>query len=349
MEKILTRLGDGSRIEMSESEVQQDLEDGAQNAAERANVPTLTDDEIKYLMELYRCRDRTVGVEEGKECCLTYDNMTSKLKRAHVPMSKIQQLLLFERGLGADTLELAHIDYSFKQAKHVVQYDAPNMEQAVLQTIAPIFYGAMPNLGLYSVPDGPVINPSDLLPVGKIDEARAAYDAMVTYAIKDMVDVGSELYEKAGADGINFDTTAASGDAEFYAALKAVEILHQQYPDMGIEMGMSGEFILGMHGEIEYDGVRLAGLFPHEQVKLAQKAGVTIFGPAINIDTNESLPWNVARSIVFTKACSDVAEIPIHANLGMGVGGVPLSLAPPLDALSRASKAHVELCRLDGL
>jgi len=349
MGKILTRLGDGSRIEMSESEVQQDLEDGAQNAAERANVQTLADDEIKYLMELYRCRDRTVGVEEGKECCLTYDNMTSKLKRAHVPMSKIQQLLLFERGLGADTLELTHIDYSFKQAKHVVQYDAPNMEQAVLQTIAPIFYGAMPNLGLYSVPDGPVINPSDLLPVGKIDEARAAYDEMVTYAIKDMVYVGSELYEKAGADGINFDTTAASGDAEFYAALKAVEILHEQYPDMGIEMGMSGEFILGMHGEIEYDGVRLAGLFPHEQVELAQKAGVTIFGPAINIDTNESLPWNVARSIVFTKACSEVADIPIHANLGMGVGGVPLSLAPPLDALSRASKAHVELCRLDGL
>jgi len=37
------------------------------------------------------------------------------------------------------------------------------------------------------------------------------------------------------------------------------------------------------------------------------------------------------------------------SGLGMGVGGVPLTLTPPLDALSRASKAHVELCRLDGL
>lgn len=118
---------------------------------------------------------------------------------------------------------------------------------------------------------------------------------------------------------------------------------------MGIEMGMSGEFVLGMHGEIEYDGIRLAGLYPHEQVKVAQKAGVTIFGPAINIVTNESLPWNIARSITWTKACSEVSEIPVHANLGMGVGGVPLTLEPPLDALSRASKAHVELCRLDGL
>jgi dimethylamine--corrinoid protein Co-methyltransferase len=194
-----------------------------------------------------------------------------------------------------------------------------------------------------------VVNPADLLPLGKIDEAQQAYEQMAEYAIKDMVYVGSELYEKAGADGINFDTTAASGDAEFYAALKAVEILHDKYPAMGIEMGMSGEFILGMHAEIEYDGVRLAGLYPHDQVKLAKKAGVTIFGPAINIATNESLPWNLARSIVFTKACSEASEIPVHANLGMGVGGVPLTLTPPLDALSRASKAHVELCRLDGL
>jgi len=349
MRKILTRLGDGSRIEMDAAELRDDLEAGARNAAERAEVPTLTEDEIQYLMELHRRRDRVVGVEEGRECCLSYDNMTSKLKRAHIPISKTQQLLMFERALGADTLELTHIDYSFKQAKHVTHYDMPVMEQAVLQTIAPIFYGAMPNLGLYSMPDGPVVNPADLLPQGKIEEARTAYEEMAEHAIKDMVFVGSELYEKGGADGINFDTTADSGDAEFYAALKAAEILHQRYPAMGIEMGMSGEFILGMHGEIEYEGVRLAGLFPHEQVKVAQKAGVTIFGPAINIDTNESLPWNLARSIVFTKACSEAADIPIHANLGMGVCGVPLTLTPPLDALSRASKAHVELCRLDGL
>ena len=349
MEKIVTRMGDGSRIEMSAAEIQQELEAGAQDAADRARVSTLSDDEIKYLLDLYRCKDRVVGVEQGKECCLTYDNMTSKIKRAHIPVSKIQQLLLFERGLGADTLELTHIDYSFKQCKHVVQYEKPNMEQAVLQTIAPIFYGSMPNLGLYSVPDGPVANPADLLPMGKIEESQQAYEEMAEYAIKDMVYVGSELYEKAGADGINFDTTAAAGDAEFYAALKAVEILHDKYPAMGIEMGMSGEFILGMHAEIEYDGVRLAGLYPHDQLKLAQKAGVTIFGPAINIATNESLPWNLSRSIVFTKACSEISEIPVHANLGMGVGGVPLTLTPPLDALSRASKAHVELCRLDGL
>jgi dimethylamine---corrinoid protein Co-methyltransferase len=349
MSKLMMRMGDGDLIEATEAEIRENLEIGTQDAAERGKIDPLSDDEIAYLLELYTRKDRVVGVEQGKECCLSYDNMTSKIKRAHIPISKIQQLLMFERGLGADTLELSHIDYSFKQVKHVTTYEKPNMEQAVLSTIAPIFYGAMPNLGLYTVPDGPVPNPGDLLPQGKIAEARQSYEAMIDYAVEDMVYVGSELYELGGADGINFDTTAASGDAEFYAALKAVEILRKKYPDMGIEMGMSGEFILGMHGEIEYDGVRLAGLFPHEQVKLAQKAGVTIFGPAINIVSNESLPWNVARSITFTKACSQVSEIPIHANLGMGVGGVPLVVHPPLEALSRASKAHVELCRLDGL
>lgn len=348
MEKYSVRFGDGGRVEMTEAEIRSDLEKGTEDAAERGNVPALTEDELTYLLDLYKCRDRVVGVEAGKECCLTYDNMTSKIERAHIAISKHQQLQIFERALGADTLELAHIDYSFKQCKHVMIYDKPNMEQAVLYTIAPIFYGAMPNMGLYTIPDGPVPNPSDLLPMGKFEEAKESYAQMIEYSVKDMVYVGSQMYE-AGADGINFDTTAASGDAEFFAALTAVRTLKDKYPEMGIEMGMSGEFILGMHGEIEYDGVRLAGLYPHDQVKVAQKAGVTIFGPAVNTVTNESLPWNIARSITWTKACSEISEIPVHANLGMGVGGVPLTLEPPLDALSRASKAHVEICRLDGL
>jgi len=348
MGKIKTRMGDGFRVEMDEAEVREDLEVGTKDAAERAGVSPLTDDELKYLYELFECPYRVVGVEEGKEVVLSYDSSNTKITRAQITVSKIQSLQVLERALGADTLELAHIDYSYKAVKPIVPFEIPIMEQALLLTIPALFYGAMPNLGLYSQPDGPCPNPADLLPKGKIAEAQASYEEAVEYAVSDMVYVGSEMYE-AGADGINFDTTAAAGDAEFLATLRAVEILKKKYPEMGIEMGMSGEFILGMHGEVEYDGVRLAGLYPHDQLKLAQKAGVSIFGPAINIVTNESLPWNVARSITWTKACSEVSEIPIHANLGMGVGGVPLNLTPPVDALSRTSKAHVEICRLDGL
>ncbi len=348
MDKIQTRMGDGFRVELSESEIREDLEKGTLDAAERAKIAPLTEDELQYLYEIHACPDRIVGVEKGKEVCLTYDSATTKIKRAHIPVSKIQSLQLFERALGADTLELAHIDYSFKPVKPIVVFEKPIMEQALLITIPALFYGAMPNLGLYSQPDGPCPNPMALLPQGKIAEAQAAYEEAVELAVKDMVYVGSEMYE-TGADGINFDTTAAAGDAEFLAALRAVETLKKKYPEMGIEMGMASEFVLGLHGELTYKGVRLAGLYPQDQVKLAEKAGVTIFGPAINIVTNKSLPYNLARSVTYTKACSEVSEIPIHADLGMGVGGVPLTITPPVDALSRASKAHVEICRLDGL
>ncbi|NIN00688.1 MAG: [dimethylamine--corrinoid protein] Co-methyltransferase, partial [candidate division Zixibacteria bacterium] len=91
-----------------------------------------------------------------------------------------------------------------------------------------------------------------------------------------------------------------------------------------------------------------AGLYPHEQVKLAEKAGATIFGPAINTSTNESFPWNLARTTTFVKACVENAAIPIHIDLGMGVGAAPVVVNCPNDATSRAAKALVEICRLDG-
>jgi dimethylamine--corrinoid protein Co-methyltransferase len=344
----MTRMGDGYKMEMTEAEIRRDIEEGTRDASERAGIPTLMEDECQHLLEIFKCPDKSVGVESGKEVVLSYDSGTTKVKRAHISVSKIQSLQVFERAFGADTLELAHIDYSFKPVKPIVVFEKPIMEQALLLTIAPLFYGAMPNLGLYSQPDGPCPNPADLLPQGKLAEAKASYEEAVEHAVKDMVYVGSEMYE-TGADGINFDTTAAAGDAEFLAALRAVEILRKKYPRMCIEMGMASEFILGMHGEVAYDGVRLAGLYPHDQLRLAEKAGVTIFGPAINIVTNRSLPWNLARAVTFTKACSENATIPIHADLGMGVGGVPLTLTPPVDAVSRASKATVEIARLDGL
>jgi dimethylamine--corrinoid protein Co-methyltransferase len=84
-------------------------------------------------------------------------------------------------------------------------------------------------------------------------------------------------------------------------------------------------------------------------VKIAEQAGATIFGPVVNTKASRSCPWNLSRAITFIKACCDVADIPIHVNMGMGVGGVTMTDRPPLDIVSRASKAMVEICRLDGL
>jgi dimethylamine--corrinoid protein Co-methyltransferase len=188
----------------------------------------------------------------------------------------------------------------------------------------------------------------ELLPQGKIKEARAAYEDMVEEAVRDIVFVVGSMYE-SGADGFNLDTVGASGDADVLASFLALEKLRAKYPDIAVEVGMAGEFVLGMHGELEYGGKRLAGLYPHQQVGLAEKAGAVIFGPVVNTNTDQTIPWNLARTVVFTRACSKASGIPVHANMGMGVGAVPVTDFPPVDVLSRASKALVELCGLDGL
>ena len=84
-------------------------------------------------------------------------------------------------------------------------------------------------------------------------------------------------------------------------------------------------------------------------MKLVEQAGAHLFGPVVNTNTGKSAPWNVARAVTFVKECSRVASIPIHANVGMGVGGVPSFELPPTDVLTRASAAMVEIGRVDGL
>ena len=348
MAKLFSRMGDWYAVELTEAEMMRDIEDGTRDASERAKIPPLSSDETKRLFEICSSGGKITGVERGREVVLTYDGGTNKIGRLGINTGRLQVLQLYERCFGADTTELSQVDYSFKPAKAIVHEDTPIMEQAQLLMVAPVFYGAMPNLGLYTQPDGPVPNPADLLPKGRIKEARAAYEEAIEHAVKDIVYVASAFYE-AGADGIDLDTVGASGDPDFKASLLATEILKKKYPDICIEMGMAGEFVLGMHGEITHGGVRLAGLYPHEQVKVAQKAGVTIFGPAITTATNKSIPWTLARAITFTKACVEAAKIPVHADMGMGVGALPVCETPPPDVVSMASKAMVELTRLDGL
>jgi dimethylamine--corrinoid protein Co-methyltransferase len=69
----------------------------------------------------------------------------------------------------------------------------------------------------------------------------------------------------------------------------------------------------------------------------------------VNTKTNKSAAWNVARAVTMVKEVCKQATIPIHANVGMGVGGTPMFETPPVDALSRASVAMVEIAKVDGL
>jgi dimethylamine--corrinoid protein Co-methyltransferase len=148
---------------------------------------------------------------------------------------------------------------------------------------------------------------------------------------------------------MNLDSSGAAGDADFLAALKATEIIRERFPDMGVELGMAGEFVLGMHGKLTYDGVRLAGLYPHKQVKLVEKAGASIFGAVVNTNCSQSFAWNIGRVCTFIKACVEAADIPVHANVGMGVCGMPMCEIIPTDIVCRVDKALVEICKIDGL
>jgi dimethylamine--corrinoid protein Co-methyltransferase len=348
MQKVFSRQGDGWAIELTEAQLMQDIVDGSSQAADVAGIAPLSDDEINHIFDICKNVHKITGVARGCEVITTFDGPTIEIRHAGIIANRQQALQIFERCLGADTIEFSHVDYSYKAAKTVVHEDLPLFEQSQLLLVIPLFYGAMPNLGLYTYPDGPMPNPMDLLPLGKIKEAREAYESVVELAVKDMVYVASAFHE-AGADGINFDTVGASGDPDFKAALLATEKLKEKYPDICIEFGMAGEFVLGTHGEINHFDQRLAGLFPHQQIEIAEKAGATIFGPVVNTVAKKTIPWNLSRAITMTKACVEIAGIPVHANMGMGVGGLPICETLPVDMVSVASKAMVEITRLDGL
>jgi len=345
---ILTRLGDGTFISLTKDEVRREIEEGVENAADRAEIDPLTKEDIDRLYDIIVDPRKFVSVEPGNELILSYDGFPMKLTRVGIPIERPQILKVFERAFGSDTLEMAYVHYSIKPLKINLSEEVAFFAESLQGTIAPLMYGAMPNMSLYTKPDGPCENAAELLPLGKIKEAQEAQMEAAQYLEKDIMLVAGQMYE-AGADGFDFDTTAAAGDAEFYAVLKAIERLKAKYPEMGIEVGMSGEFILGFHGSVEYAGTRLAGLYPHEQIKMVEKAGGTIFGAVINTNSSRSFPWNLARAITMCKACGEVANIPVHANVGMGVGGIPLTPVTPIDCVSRTSTAMAEIAKMDGL
>jgi dimethylamine--corrinoid protein Co-methyltransferase len=353
MTTIQTRMGDGHRVALSHGALHRDLVEGSEDAARKAKIPALDDADIERLMAIFAYPGRIAGVEPGHEVVLTKDGCANTLYGGQmssgvgIPLAREQGVRVMERAFGFDTMEIGHPDYSFKPAKPLVALEQLCMAQAQLDCVVPLFYGAMPNLGLYFRPDGPFANPADLLPEGRIEEARATQVEAAARLRDDMLYVSRAL-DEAGADGIDFDTTASAGDAEFLATLQAVEEL-ATHTSLAIEVGMATELVLGFHGELDYRGHRLAGLWPHQQLVVVEEAGAHLFGAAVTTNTTRSAPWNVARACTFVKECSRLAHIPVHANVGMGVSGVPTVEVQPNDVVTRAGVALVEVGRADGL
>jgi len=352
--KILTRMGDGERVRMTPSEIKADIRDGTADASKRAKIAELTAQEQEQLYAIMADPSRIVSVKPGEEVIVTDDGCSMSFYSGQdgggvgAPLSRMQAVLTYERACGADTTSLGNSDYSYKPVKSIINIEANEYYNTSQVSTAPFFYGAQPNLGLYFQPDGPCPNAAELMPLGKIDEARKSQEQAADYLTDDLVFVGKKLAE-VGLEGLNFDTCGSAGDADFLAALRAVEKLKTDLPDLPILMGGSGEFIIGMHGELYYNEQRLAGMYAHDQAKAAESAGADIFGMAVNTVTTESVQWNLARSATYLKATVAAVNIPVHANVGMGVCGVPMMEQPPIDSVTRVSKTLVQIGKADGL
>ena len=251
--------------------------------------------------------------------------------------------------IGVDILELCAATTRSRPCKHQPGPRGPVHADAQALLTNPLQYGVMPNLGLYSKPDGPMRNWSELLPLGKIDEARDAQGEAAGCGRGHGLQVADAVME-AGADGIDMDTTGAAGDADFLAALAPAARYPREIPWHGHR---------DRHGRASSCSACTASSSWTARGSPAcgresswhgrAKAGASIYGPAVNINTGKSTAWNIARAITFIKPATEVATIPVHVNVGMGVGGVPTCVFLPADAICRASQGLRRMLKSTGM
>lgn len=348
-EKYFTRRGDGSIVYMTETEIKADIKAGVEDAVFRGKVLPLTEEDMEKIYKIVTMEGNMVGVNAQNTVVTTSDSGSIKIHLlCGIPIERTVGAMLHERVLGSDSVDIGLQDYNYKTVKGIAKREAADLSSALENTTMPIYYGAMPNLGFYTKPDGPVDNWAELLPQGKVNEALSAQEEAAEHSVRDMVFVAEQM-DAVGADGFQMDTCGAAGDADLLAGLKATEIITKRFPNLPVIMGMAGEFVLGMHGRLKYKETRLAGLYPHQQIKVVEEAGASIFGAVVNTNCNASFPWNIARVCTFIKACTAVAKIPVHANVGVGVCGIPMCEIIPVDIVSRVDKCLIEICKIDGL
>ncbi|MDI3486752.1 MAG: dimethylamine---corrinoid protein Co-methyltransferase [Methanolobus sp.] len=353
MSKIHTRMGDGRRVEMTREEIKAEIEDGNNNAATKGKVPSLTDDELDHLADIFTTPERFVSVNPEDLVVMSTDVAPdtifmnySEYGGVGVPTDTVTAQMIAERVCGSDCVQNAFRGGNLKGTSVSIMQVRQDIEALAMNTIAPIIYTTMPNMGAYFKPDGPFDNCGDLMAAGKIKEGQETYEAIVPSIVKDAMYI-SEMVTSIGADCINLDTAAAAGDAEFQAVLEATEKITKEL-GLPVLINMSNHFVMGMHGEVEYNGKRLAGMMPHDQAKVVEESGASVYGPVVNTNTKKSVAWNVAKAAAVMKECGKQSNLPIHPNLGMGVCGAPMAEIPPIDAVSRAAKALVEVGRVDG-
>ncbi|UCG54678.1 MAG: [dimethylamine--corrinoid protein] Co-methyltransferase, partial [Dehalococcoidia bacterium] len=181
-EDISTRMGDGQRITMSVAQVKEDLVAGTKDAAERGEIPELRGAELDHLFEIIADRNRIVGVEPGEEVVLTDDLSVIRAREDEgaggavgMPISRLLADLVHERALAQDSAVFeATAAPNIMEIKSEIDVETQAYETASLLMTIPLLYLIAPALLWYYQPSGPYENPSDIMPQGKIKEAREA-------------------------------------------------------------------------------------------------------------------------------------------------------------------------------
>ena len=117
-QRIPTRLGDGSLVEMTPSEIRADLEDGTQQAAKRSKLPVLSEAELDHLQDIFCSIARFSAVDFGNEVILSFDGSGN----ADVG-PRVEEMLVYQNHHGADPTELWNIDYSYKAIKTMLSFE----------------------------------------------------------------------------------------------------------------------------------------------------------------------------------------------------------------------------------
>jgi dimethylamine--corrinoid protein Co-methyltransferase len=65
MDKIVTRYGDGTLVEMTETQLMEDLIAGIQDAADRGRIDAVTQDELDHMADIFKCTHRVVVWIQG--------------------------------------------------------------------------------------------------------------------------------------------------------------------------------------------------------------------------------------------------------------------------------------------
>lgn len=143
--EYLLRMGDGKRISLTKEQIFEEIEEGSANAADLGEIPFLSGDELETLAEILMMPGKAVSVEQGMEVPVTHDIGTLRLdgdqgnSGVGIPSSRLVGSMMHERAFGADTMELGHIDYSFKPVKPVVANECQAMEVCQQNMIIPLF------------------------------------------------------------------------------------------------------------------------------------------------------------------------------------------------------------------